>query len=65
MSNYYTVYDNRTDKIIIAGNSVQCAAHLGIKQESFYYAISRQNRPGNHRYTIIVEKNERISQEKR
>lgn len=40
--NYYTVYDNKTEEIVVSGNAIKCAAFLQIKIESFYYAISRK-----------------------
>ncbi len=55
--NYYTVYDNKTEEIVVSGNAIKCAAFLKIKIESFYYAISRQKRnKRGGRYTIVVEK---------
>lgn len=55
--NYYTVYDNASDTIVVCGNAVKCSKYLGIKPSSFYYAISRQKKQDSkHRYTIVVEK---------
>ena len=55
--NYYTVYDNKTEEMVVSGNAIKCAAFLKIKIESFYYAISRQKRnKRGGRYTIVVEK---------
>lgn len=34
---YYTVYDNRTDQLVILdGNAQQCADAMGITRQSFY-----------------------------
>lgn len=55
--NYYTVYDNKTEEVMVSGNAIKCAAFLKIKPESFYYAISRQKRnKKSGRYTIVVDK---------
>lgn len=54
---YYTVYDNNTDSIIIAGTAEKCTNYLGIKISSFFYSVSRQKRVhSKHKYTIFVEK---------
>lgn len=55
--NYYTVYDNKTDEIVCHGNSKQVADFLGIKFDSLYYAITRQNngRSKNPRYSIVID----------
>lgn len=57
MSAYYTVYDERSDEIIISGTSQECAKKLGIKVSSFYYALSRQRsgRTKRPRYYIVKE----------
>lgn len=48
----YTVYDNRTDlPIIVDGEARKCAEVMGIKRNTFYSAIGRQNRI--KRWTII------------
>ena len=41
--NYYTVYENKTEEVVCYGNSRQVADFLGIKVDSLYYAITRQN----------------------
>lgn len=65
MSNYYTVYDNRTEEIIVSGNATQCAEALGIKQSSFYYQISRQRRDAaKHKYSIVVDSSNNSKEEK-
>ena len=57
MAKYYSVYDSKTETMIAFGTSKECAEKLGIKVESFYYAISRQNRGvGKRKYSIIGEK---------
>lgn len=54
--NYYTVYDNKTENVIVFGDAKQCAQYLGIQVSSFYYAISRQKRRKiEGQYTIVIE----------
>lgn len=59
----YSVWDNRTDEIIIIdGTSKECAEAMGMKLESFYSAVVRAKNGSIKRYAIEtrrLEKGER------
>lgn len=42
MYKHYTVYDGKTDEVIVAGCAEEVARYLGIKVSSLEYAIRRQ-----------------------
>lgn len=59
MARKYSVYDRRTDMlIIINGTAAQCAACMGIDKQSFYKALVRQRKredcPGA-KYEIFID----------
>ena len=50
----YIVYDNKTDlPIIVDGTAEQCARVMGIKVQSFYYALMRCERKECKRWSIF------------
>lgn len=53
---YYTVYDNRTDEIVVSGTSQECAEKLNIRLGSFYSLVC--NTVSGHRYrsfSVVVD----------
>ena len=63
--NYYSVYDSKDESILAFGSARECSKKLGIKVESFYYAISRQRKKGKRKYTIVSERMGNQSSEKK
>lgn len=55
---YYTVYDDRTDTIIAAGTSRECATKMNLTLGSFYSLVSNtQTKRSLHYkyYSVVVE----------
>lgn len=57
MRNYhscYTVYNNKTEEVVIVdGTARECAKRMGIKEESFYSIFSRLNKGKKTRWHIV------------
>lgn len=52
---YYSVYLRRTDELICAGTSAECAAALGRSVDSFYCMVSRVRKGKNRKYEVYQE----------
>ena len=52
---YYTIYRNKTDEIVAAGNMRECATQLGVKPSSMYSIISKNNKGKRKTYTIVFD----------
>jgi len=52
---YYTIYRNKTDEIVAAGNMRECAIQLGVKPSSMYSIISKNNKGKRKTYTIVFD----------
>lgn len=50
----YTVYDNRTDELVILdGTAQECAKDMGLTMSSFYTAASRSGTDRWKKWTIL------------
>lgn len=52
---YYTIYRNKTDEIVAAGNMRECATQLGAKPSLMYSIISKNNKGKRKTYTIVFD----------
>ena len=50
---YYTVYDNKTDRVVAFGRAEECTQMLGLKSVACFYSIvSKSHR--RKKYSVVV-----------
>lgn len=53
---WYTVYERRSEQLLVSGGSAQCAKALGMTMSVFYSTVSHARAGINRKYTFYVEK---------
>lgn len=52
---YYTVYDDRTDKVLAFGTAREAAAMLGVTLHTFYCIVIKAGRGQMKKYAVVAE----------
>ena len=55
---YYTVYLNKSDKVVAFGRSEECAAMLGLTMQGFYSILYHCRNCENPMYAVVIDKEE-------
>lgn len=52
---WYTVYERKSEQILVSGGGVQCAKALGMSMNTFWCTVSRCRSGKNRKYEIMIE----------
>lgn len=57
-SNYYVIYDRKTEEVLASGYANECAEQLNMTMHSFYSMVSRVKRGTNVKYEVEITEND-------
>lgn len=52
---WYTVYDARTDELLVCGSSDDCARYFGVSRNGFHTLVSHVKTGRNRGYCVVLE----------
>lgn len=52
---WYTVYERKSEQILVSGGGAQCAKALGMSIKTFWCTVSRCRSGKNRKYEIMIE----------